>query len=154
MKESNSQILVICLAISLIIGCFIPGFTENSKLVVAVTLSALAFIFVDLSIFLKVNKIYSYLFLFIAIFSISVLPHIDYFYSLLSPLNNFFTIFGLAMVIGLLGGRQYLEEREFLKKTKKNLTERDKEFNELIALLEEQQKEIEILKEKVKDLSK
>ncbi|KUF25365.1 hypothetical protein MHZ96_10275 [Bacillus safensis] len=151
MKDSNSQIFVILLAISLIIGCFIPGFLENSNLVLAVTVSALAFILVDLSNFLKLNRVHSILPLFVAVFSISVLPHTDYLNKLLQPLNNFFTVYGLAIVIGILGAKQYLEEHAFLKKNKKNLEDRENEYNELIDILEDYKKEIKDLKEIIKE---
>jgi hypothetical protein len=151
MKDSNSQMLVILLALSLIIGCFIPGFLDNSNLVLAVTISALAFIFVDLANFLKLHKLNSIFFLFIGIFSITVLPHIEAMTRFFAPLNNFFTVYGLAIVIGILGLKQYFEENTFLSETKRNLKQRDNEFNELIKFLEDKDREIEILK---KELSK
>lgn len=151
LKDSNSQIFVILLAISLIIGCFIPGFLDNSNLVLAVTVSALAFIFVDLSIFLKLRRIHSILPLFVAVFSISVLPHIDYLNKLLLPLNNFFTVYGLAIVIGILGAKQYIEESNFLTKNKKNLQDRQNEFDELITIIKNNEKEIQDLKKIIEE---
>lgn len=154
LKDSNSQILVILLSVSLIIGCFIPGFLENNNIITAVTLSALSFVFIDVANFLKLHKIYSIIFLFLAIFSITIIPNVESLYSFLSQFNNFFTVYGLALVIGILGVKQYTEEKIFLSKTKKNLKQRDIEFEELIQLLEEKNEEIEYLKKELLKIKK
>lgn len=154
MKESNSQLLVIFLSISLIIGCLIPGFVDNTQLVVSITVAALAFVLFDLCIFLKLNKLYGYFFLFLAIFSISVLPYIQSVQNIILKLNNFFTIIALAIVIGILGARQYLEERNFLRKTHLDLKERTKERTELIEIIREKNNEIDMLKNRMNNLEK
>lgn len=69
----------------------------------------------------------------------------------MQPLNNFFTVYGLAIVIGILGAKQYLEENAFLKKNKKNLEDRENEYNELIDILEDYKKEINDLKKIIKE---
>ncbi|UNT55627.1 hypothetical protein [Lysinibacillus capsici] len=149
MKEQISQMFVIFIATSFIAGSFFGDFVSNDRLLFSMTLAALSFTFLDLSKVLKCNVLFSYLFLLCAVFSITVVPYLDFIYDALGSQNNRLTIIGLSIVILIIGIRQLIEERADLKQVNNYIDKLDSINNELQQKMTEQTQIIKELNERL-----
>ncbi|WP_078410303.1 hypothetical protein [Priestia abyssalis] len=135
MRKYTNEI-VMFLGISIAIGGLFPDFRNNQQLVVSITFSAVIFAIFDLVVSLHKEsyKLQQFL-LFIGIFSVVVVPYLGSLAPFLIEQNNYFTLFGLAVVIFLIGFRQNEQEREDYR----SLSDK---FNRQTDIIEEQNKVI------------
>jgi len=154
LKEQISQMFVIFIAGSFILGSFFTDFVSNDRLLFSLTLAALSFTFLDLSKVLKFNILFSYFFLLSAVFSIIVLPYLDFVYALMGSQNNRLTIIGLSIVILIIGIRQLIEERVDLKQVNNYIDKLDTINDELQKKMEEQTQIIKELNERLNHKNK
>ncbi len=148
MRRYTNEI-VMFLGVSIAIGGFFPDFRNNQLLVVSVTFSAVIFAIFDLvvSINEKSYKLQQVL-LFIGVLSIVVFPYLNILGPFMIENNNFFTLFGLAIVIFLIGFRQRKAEKEdyfYLKDRFEKQTDLIKDQNKIIK---EQAEIIKLLNKK------
>lgn len=153
MKEQISQMFVIFIAISFMIGSFFSDFVSNERLLFSMTLSALSFTLLDLSKVLKFPTITNYIFLLLAVFSIVAVPYLDFLYELIGSQSNRLTIIGLSIVILIIGIRQLLEERKDLKQVNNYIDKLDSINQDLQKKMDEQTKIIRELNQKLNNKS-
>ncbi|OKA27489.1 hypothetical protein [Bacillus cereus] len=151
MKEQISQMFVIFLAASFMIGSFFSDFVTNERLLFSMTLAALSFTLLDLSKVLKFPTINNYIFLLLAVFSIVVVPYLDFLYKQIGGQSNRLTIIGLSIVILIIGIRQLLEEREDLKQVNNYIDKLDSINQDLQIKMDEQTKIIKELNQKLNE---
>lgn len=153
MREQISQMFVIFIAVSFIIGSFFGDFVSNDRLLFSMTLAALSFSFLDLFKTLKLNIFFNYFFLFCSVFSIVVIPYLDFIYKVIGSQNNRLTIIGLSVVILIIGIRQLLEEKADLNQVNNYIDKLDSINNELQTKMAEQTQIIKELNERLNNRS-
>ena len=154
MKEQTSQWFVIFIAISLIIGSFFNDFVSNKSLVLSMTFAALSFTLLDLCKLLNLNKIINYVLLFIAVFSITLLPYLTSIHKLVSSQSDRITIVGLAIVILTIGIRQRMDEGKDISQINDYIDEANQAIENQKAIINEQNEIIIKLTNEVKSISK
>lgn len=145
MKERTSQYFVIFVAISLIIGAFFNDVINNEALVLSITVAALAFTLLDFCKLLDLNGIIKFILLFIAVFSITLLPYLESIHKLIASQGDRITIIGLALVILILGVKQFRDEEEDISQIKDYIEEADRVIESHKAMIKEQNEIIEKL---------
>jgi hypothetical protein len=128
--------LVMFIGISIAFGGLFSDFKNNPQLISSITFSAVCFSLFDLVVSMseKSYKTQKTL-LFLGIFSVIVVPYLTKLSPVLIAYNNYFTLFGLAIVIFLIGFRQNKQELKDLKKLKQNFDKQSdiiREQNEII----------------------
>lgn len=154
MKEQTSQYFVIFIAISFLLGSIFSDFVSSNRLLLSITLAALSFTLLDLSKLLGLNKNINYIFLFLAVFSLIVIPYLDFLFELIQSQNNRLTIMGLSIVLLMIGIRQLIEEKKDLKQVNNSIDTITNMNEELLAKMEEQTKIIRDLSSQLKDHNK
>jgi len=149
MDKNYANEIVMFLGVAIAIGGFFPDYSSNSALVVSVTLAAVCFSFFDLINFY--NKWYSIqkFVLFLGIFSIIVVPYLSFITPFLVKQNNFLTLFGLAIVMFLMGLKQKKQEEEDVVKLNKGIAKLEGIINEQNKIITEQNGLIKILTSKI-----
>ncbi|PQD94384.1 hypothetical protein CYL18_14305 [Pradoshia eiseniae] len=151
MSRKLSNEIVMYLGISIILGGIFPDFRNNQQLIVSITFSAVCFSIFDLIVSLgEKTSIYQVrkIALFIGIFSVVVLPYLDFLSDFLIEQNNFFTLIGLAIVIFLIGYRQNIKDNEDINNLHSNFNKQKNIIEEQNKLIEEQNKILQIYNEK------
>ncbi|WP_427071272.1 hypothetical protein [Lysinibacillus fusiformis] len=154
MKEQTSQYFVIFIAISFMIGSIFTDFVSSDRLLLSITLAALSFTLLDLSKLLGLNKLFNFLFLFLAVFSLIVIPYLDFLFELIHSQNNRLTIIGLSIVLLMIGIRQFIEEKKDLKQVNESIDSLTGMNQELLTKMEEQTKIIKDLSSQLKEHNK
>lgn len=149
MKERTSQYFVIFVAISLIIGAFSNDVVENEALVLSITVAALAFTLLDFFKILNLHGIIKYILLFIAVFSITVLPYLEGIHKLISGQADRITIIGLALVILIIGLKQFKDEKNDILQIKAYLEETELVIKSHKEIINEQNDIIEKLNARI-----
>ena len=145
MKERTSQYFMIFVAISLIIGAFFNDVVKNEALVLSITVAALAFTLLDFFKLLDIQGIIKYALLFVAVFSITLLPYLESVHELISNQADRITIIGLALVILILGIKQFREEEKDISQIKEYLEEAERVHKSHKEIITEQNQIIEKL---------
>lgn len=153
-KEQTSQYFVIFIAISFLIGSVFSDFVSSDRLLLSITLAALSFTLLDLSKLLGLNKNINYIFLFLAVFSLIVIPYLDFLFELIQSQNNRITIMGLSIVLLMIGIRQLIEEKKDLQQVNNSIDTITNMNEELLTKMEEQTKIIKDLSSRLKDHNK
>lgn len=153
-KEQTSQYFVIFIAISFLIGSVFSDFVASDRLLLSITLAALSFTLLDLSKLLGLNKNINYIFLFLAVFSLIVIPYLDFLFELIQSQNNRITIMGLSIVLLMIGIRQLIEEKKDLQQVNNSIDTITNMNEELLTKMEEQTKIIKDLSSRLKDHNK
>lgn len=154
MKRYSNE-LVMFLGISIALGGIFSDFSNNPKLMVGISLSAVCFAFFDLSMNFYENSLGIQRFtLFFGVFAIIVIPYLTFLTAFLEAYNNYFSLFSLAVVIFLIGFRQTKIEND----NEKRLDKIVKQYDEIIAnqkrIILEKEKIIEALHAKLKSHEK
>ncbi|KPB06027.1 hypothetical protein [Bacillus sp. CHD6a] len=149
MKEQTSQMFVIFIAISFIIGIFNNDFIKNEALLLSMTFAALAFTLLDLCKLLNLNKNINYILLFFAVFSIVALPYLEGIHKLVASQSDRITILGLAIVILIIGIRQRLDEKRDIFQINNYIDETKSIINSQSQIINEQNEIIEKLNNKL-----
>jgi uncharacterized membrane protein YfcA len=136
-KYANEVVMFLGLSIAL--GGLFQSFTNNPQLVVAISLSAVFFSLFDLAInmFEKSYNVQKCL-LFLGIFSIVVIPYLSFLSPFLKEHSNYFSLYGLAVVIFLIGFRQNRQERNDNSKLKQLIDDQN-------TIIEQQKHIIDVL---------
>lgn len=145
MDKNYANEIVMFLGVAIAIGGLFPDYSNNSALVVSVTLAAVCFSFFDLINFY--NKWYRMqkIVLFLGIFSIIVVPYLSFITTFLDKQNNFLTLLGLAIVMFLMGLKQKKQEEEDVEKLSKGIAKLEGIINEQNKIITEQNGLIKIL---------
>lgn len=145
MNKNYANEIVMFLGVAIAIGGLFPDYSSNSALVVSVTLAAVCFSFFDLiNFYNKWHSIQKFI-LFFGIFSIIVIPYLSFITPFLIKQNNFFTLFGLAIVIFLMGLKQKKHEEEDVEKLNEGIAKLEGIINEQNKIITEQNSLIKIL---------
>lgn len=148
-KYANEIVMFLGMAIA--IGGLFPEFADNTQLVVAVSLSAVFFTIFDLVVNYseKSYKLQKVL-LFLGIFSIIVIPYLTFLSPVLLEYNNYFSLYGLAVVIFLIGFKQQKEELQDIVNLKSLIENQSNIIAEQNQIIKEQKKIIEVLNDSKK----
>ena len=118
------------------------------------TFAALSFTLLDLCKLLNLNKIINYVLLFIAVFSITLLPYLTSIHKLVSSQSDRITIVGLAIVILTIGIRQRMDEGKDISQINDYIDEANQAIENQKAIINEQNEIIIKLTNEVKSISK
>lgn len=148
-KYTNELVMFLGTAIAL--GGFFPDFRNNTPLVVSVTFSAVCFACFDLiSFYDKWFNLQKFL-LFAGIFSVIVVPYLSFLTPFLEEQNNFFTLYGLAVVIFLMGLKQKKQEINEFSELKNKFNQQTQIISEQNKIIKEQNQIINFLNTKEKE---
>lgn len=146
--------LIIFMGFSIAIGGLSKDFTNNTGLIVGVSISAAAFSFFDLLANADESRGWSLkfqkLFLFLGVFSIIVVPYLPLLIGKLDNYTNHFTICSLSIVIILMGFRQKRFEKSNFEELQRMFNNQKELVGEQKEILNEKQKMIEVLQEQIK----